>query len=211
MFIIFCHVDTTSCAIFYKLIILKGNGTVKKGAIAHACCRCFERLLCWAKECRPQGVWYPPHTDSEPHIEPGIPSFPLDLLGLPSKWDKKKKKTEDERQVMTVRQARLDTEKRQGSKRQEKGKTQEQDWERWEEWERERMSSTSSVSNMVRLEEKGELFFSLSSQGFSTDTKPSPKSLFKPTPTPPWSSESAAPLTCTTILQEMEKKRQNKL
>lgn len=61
--------------------------------------------------------------------------------------------------------------------------------------------STSSVSNMVRLEEKGELFFSLSSQGFSTDTKPSPRSLFKPTPTPPLSSESAAPLTCTTILQ----------
>ncbi len=57
-----------------------------------------------------------------------------------------------------------------------------------QEWQKdrraERSGRTSSVSNIVRLEEKGELFFSRSSQGFSRDMEPSPISLFTPSLTP---------------------------
>lgn len=67
----------------------------KKMTTVHAYCRCSEKLLCWVKGCRPQGALYPPHTDSEPHTARGIPSFPLDLLGLPSKQEKKKERVRD--------------------------------------------------------------------------------------------------------------------
>ena len=60
------------------------------------------------------------------------------------------------------------------------------------------IAGTSSVSNMVRLDENGELFFSRISHGFSKDMEPNPISRRTP---PTTASVLASPLTRNEILQ----------
>lgn len=138
------------------------------------CCRCSGKLLYWAGGQKLQETWCQPHTDTDRYTATETLSFPLGQLGSPSE---------------TEREVRKDGERTKDAVNY---------------WMRKNKRETSSVSNMVRLDENGELFFSLSSQGFSRDMEARPRSVLRPSHAP-LLSEPAPSFTRTWILQTTSK------
>lgn len=142
----------------------------------HTCYRCSGRPVCWGAGYKLVACWCPQHTDTERHTAPETDASPLGRLESPSK-----------------------------THREERWGEEEHGWLRWFiNWDVSCFcvcQHTSSVSNMVRLEEKGELVLSLNSQWLSK--KAAPRSLMRPGFMPlrpaagPWASP---PRTRTDIL-----------